>query len=45
VKGQVTREKAVENRNLVASRMTPGQIAEAERLAKEWKPGEVSPEK
>jgi TPR repeat protein len=35
---QVTREKATGNRDLVASRMTPAQVAEAERLAKEWKP-------
>jgi len=32
------RELAVKSRNLVASRMTPAQIAEAERLAREWKP-------
>ncbi len=45
VKGQVTREKAIENRDLVASRMTPDQIAEAERMAKEWKPAKGLPEK
>ena len=32
------RELAVESRNLVASKMTPAQIAEAQRLAREWKP-------
>jgi hypothetical protein len=32
------REWAVENRDLAASRMTPAQIAEAQRLAREWKP-------
>lgn len=30
--------KAVKNRDAVASRMTPTQIAEAQRLAREWKP-------
>jgi len=29
---------AIENRERVASKMTPGQIAEAQRLASEWKP-------
>jgi TPR repeat protein len=32
------RELAVKSRNLVAAKMTPAQIAEAERLAREWKP-------
>ncbi|TFG58549.1 MAG: sel1 repeat family protein, partial [Deltaproteobacteria bacterium] len=32
------REQAVKDRNIVASKMTPAQIAEAERLAREWKP-------
>jgi TPR repeat protein len=31
-------ENAVKNRDLAASRMTPAQIAEAQRLAREWKP-------
>ena len=31
-------EQAVKNRDFVASKMTPAQIAEAERLAREWKP-------
>jgi len=38
------RELAAESRNLVASRMTPAQVAKAQRLAREWKPkkgGEV----
>jgi len=30
--------EGVRNRDLVASKMTPGQIAEAQRLAREWKP-------
>jgi uncharacterized protein len=29
---------ATDNREAVASRMTPAQIAEAQRLASEWKP-------
>jgi len=32
------REVAVETRDLVASKMTPGQIAQAQKLAREWKP-------
>jgi TPR repeat protein len=32
------REKALKNRDIVASRMTPAQISEAQRLAREWKP-------
>jgi TPR repeat protein len=32
------RERAVKNRDIVASKMTPDQIAEAQRLAREWKP-------
>ncbi len=32
------RAKAVKNRDHVAKRMTPAQIAEAQRLAREWKP-------
>jgi len=32
------RELAGANRDLVASKMTPAQIAEAQRLAREWKP-------
>ena len=31
-------ELALMNRDLVATNMTPAQIAEAERLAREWKP-------
>jgi TPR repeat protein len=34
--GGQLRESAVELRDLFASRMTPDQIAEAERLAREW---------
>ena len=30
-------EKATKNRYLVASKMTPAQIAEAQKLAREWK--------
>ena len=32
------RERAVRNRGIVAAKMTPAQIAEAERLSREWKP-------
>ena len=32
------RDKAVKNRDIVAAKMTPAQIAEAQRLAREWKP-------
>ena len=32
------RDMAVENRDVFATKMTPAQIAEAQRLAREWKP-------
>jgi hypothetical protein len=32
------RDLAVKNRDIVAKRMTPAQLAEAQRLAREWKP-------
>ncbi len=32
------RDKVVKNRDHVAKRMTPAQISEAEKLAREWKP-------
>ena len=32
------RNEAVKNRDIIASRMTPAQIAKAQRLALEWKP-------
>ncbi len=32
------RDIAVLNRNILAAKMTPAQIAEAQRLAREWKP-------
>ncbi len=32
------RDKAVNNRDIVAEGMTPAQISEAEKLAREWKP-------
>lgn len=32
------REKAVTNRDKAAAKMTPAQIAEAQKLAREWKP-------
>ncbi len=32
------RDLAVKNRDLVATKMTAAQIAEAQRLAREWKP-------
>jgi TPR repeat protein len=31
-------DKAARNRDVVASKMTPAQIAEAQRLVQEWKP-------
>ena len=31
------RDKAVKNRDIVAAKMTPAQIAEAQKLAREWK--------
>ena len=33
----VDRDWAVKNRDIAASKMTPAQIAEAQRLAREWK--------
>jgi uncharacterized protein len=32
------RDQAAHNRDIVASKMTPAQIAEAQKLAREWKP-------
>jgi len=32
------REKAVRNADSIAAKMTPEQIAEAQRLAREWRP-------
>jgi uncharacterized protein len=32
------KEEAVQYRNMVAAKMTPAQIAEAQKLAREWKP-------
>ncbi len=32
------RDRAAENRDIVAERMTPAQISEAEKLAREWRP-------
>ena len=37
---QELRDKAVQARNGVASLMTPAQLAEAQRLMREWQPGE-----
>jgi TPR repeat protein len=37
------REGAAALRDLIARRMTPAQIAEAEELAREWKPNSQSP--
>ena len=31
-------KEAVRNRNMVARHMTPEQVAEAQKLAREWKP-------
>ncbi len=33
-----TRDQSVKDRDIVAEKMTPAQIAEAEKLAREWKP-------
>ena len=33
-----SRDSAVRNRDIVAAKMTPAQIAEAQKLAREWKP-------
>lgn len=38
VSNREKREQAVKNRDRAASLMTPAQIAEAQRLAREWKP-------
>jgi TPR repeat protein len=38
VSEQSMRDRAVRNRDRLAARMTPPQIAEAQRLAREWKP-------
>ncbi len=32
------RNEAADNRDRIAAKMTPAQIAEAQRLAREWKP-------
>ncbi len=32
------RDTAVKNRDIVGAKMTPAQIAKAQRLAREWKP-------
>ncbi len=32
------RDNAVKNRDILAKRMTPAQISEAQKLAREWKP-------
>jgi uncharacterized protein len=42
--GQI-RDLAVKNRDIVARKMTPTQIAEAQRLAREWRPMPESPPK
>ncbi len=34
----VKRDISVKNRDIVAKRMTPAQISEAQKLAREWKP-------
>jgi hypothetical protein len=34
----VERDFVVNNRNRIAQTMTPAQLAEAQRLAREWKP-------
>ncbi len=37
------RDQAIGNRAFVASKMTPAQLAEAQRLAREWKPKKGKP--
>ncbi len=32
------RDQSVKNRDIVAERMTPAQISEAQKLAREWRP-------
>ncbi len=32
------RDQAVKNRDIIAEKMTPAQISEAQKLAREWKP-------
>ena len=36
--GKEDRDQAVKNRDIVSAKMTPAQIAEAQKLAREWKP-------
>jgi hypothetical protein len=36
--GKEKQAAASKRRDVVASRMTPGQVAEAQRMAREWKP-------
>ena len=33
-----TRDMATKNRDIVAAKMTPAQVAEAQKLARDWKP-------
>jgi len=33
-----SRQKAVDSRDELAAKMTPDQIAEAQRMARDWKP-------
>ncbi len=35
---KINREQAVTNRDFMAGKMTPAQVAEAQKLALEWKP-------
>ena len=32
------RDRAVNNRDIIAEKMTPAQISEAQKLAREWRP-------
>jgi hypothetical protein len=41
--GTESREKAVRNRDRVAAKMTAEQLAEAQQLAREWKPATRTP--
>jgi len=38
VSDEEVRDKAAENRDIEASKMTREQVAEAQKLAKEWRP-------
>jgi len=37
-------QKALNNREIAAQHMTPAEIAEAQKLAREWKPNKQPPQ-